>query len=287
MAPRFAPSIPVRRSKLVRASVRSILLAVGLAAVAALPPAPAVAAGNVGILILKEHGVGTKSAAQPYVDKLVAHTAKLNGWASAKGEYHPTRAAGEAFIKSDNPQFGILSLGAFLGLRGTYKLDPIGKVVSSATGGGQYFLISKNATKLDECKGKTLATDHWDDDKFIENVVAAKAFKKSEFTLVVTTRHAQAANKVINGDAECALIDDAQLASVKDPSVKAVWKSAKLESMVIVAFPNASAAERTSFQNNMPNTCTGDGAAHCNGIGLQALQAASASAFAQYTNAYP
>ena len=75
-------------------------------------------------------------------------------------------------------------------------------------------MVSKTAGSLGDCKGKRLATDHFDDPKFIEKVVAAGAFKPGDFTVVTTKRFGEAGRKIISGDADCALIDDAQLADV-------------------------------------------------------------------------
>ncbi|MEO5731074.1 MAG: hypothetical protein ABI134_11645, partial [Byssovorax sp.] len=60
-----------------RAFVRSTLAVLGLAtaSVVASPPASA-DGGSVGVLVLKEHGVGSSAQAQPYVDKFVALAAK-------------------------------------------------------------------------------------------------------------------------------------------------------------------------------------------------------------------
>ena len=62
-----------------------------------------------------------------------------------------------------------------------------------------------------------------------EKVVAAGAFKMTDFTVVPTTRFGQAGTTLLNGGAECALIDDAQLAALaKTPGgadVKTVWSS--------------------------------------------------------------
>ena len=40
---------------------------------------------QIEILVLKEHGVGTPSLAQPFVDRFVALAAEDNGWGAAKG----------------------------------------------------------------------------------------------------------------------------------------------------------------------------------------------------------
>jgi hypothetical protein len=246
----------------------------GLVAAAALG-APGVLAGDtVGVVVLKEHAVGSTSQAQPYLDKLMDITAKENGWAGAKGTFHTKRAPAEGAMKADNPHYAILSLAPFLAFREAYKLEPVGQAIVDGGGGLQYFVVSKTAVDLNGCKGKKLATDHADDARFIEKIVANGAFKLSDFTVDATTRPGQAGRKVAGGEAECALIDDAQLTDVAkvDGAVKPVWSSAKLPPMVIVAFPSAPAAERTAFKASLPKLCTGAGQQICKEVGLTALK---------------
>jgi hypothetical protein len=257
----------------VRVSLRSISLAAGLATSLGLA-ATALAGGNVNVIVLKEHAVGSSSAAQPYLVKLLAITAQENGWASGNGEFDTKRDAGEKYIESNKPNYGIISLPSFLAFKGKYNVDAIGEATVATGGGQQYFLISKTASDLAGCKGKRLASDHIDDPRFIEKIVADGKFKLSEFTLDQTTRPSQAARKVVSGDAECALIDDSQLAELpkmNDPAVKQVWASNKLPSMIVVAFPSAPAAERATFQSSLPKICTGGSAQVCKDVGLLSL----------------
>jgi len=245
---------------------------------------------GVGVLVLREHGVGSAAQAQPYVDKFIALAAKQNGWEKASGQYHTKRANAEAFIQSDKPHYGILSLSAFLGLKAKHKLDIMGQVAVARAGGSQYHLISKTASDAAGCKAKRLATDHADDAKFIEKVVAAGAFKLGDFTLVSTTRPLQTIKKVVSGDAECALIDDAQFAELQHlkgaDGVHSVWKSQKLPPMVVVAFPSAPASERKAFQQSLARICEGEGKTSCAEMGIQALKTASAADYASVVSAY-
>jgi hypothetical protein len=274
----------------VRLFLRSLLAPLALFATISVAPGAAHADGEVPILVIKEHGVGTAAQAQPYVDKLVVMAAKQAGWAGAKGSYQTTRSGAEKYITDSKPHFGISSLAAFLGLKDKHKLEIIGQVASSRAGGQQYHLISKNAADAAGCKGKQLATDHADDVKFIDNVVFGAKMKLSEFTLVATTRPIQTVKKVIAGEAECALVDDAQfaeLANVEGASaLKSVWKSDKLPPMVIVAFPAASAAEKKGFQGAFGKICEGDGKDVCKEVGISAMKTASATDYQTVVTAY-
>lgn len=262
-----------------------------LAALTALAPSPATAGdGAVHVLVLKEHGVGSAAQAQPFVDKLVAHTAKRNGWAEAKGQYHTARDAAEAYIKEQRPRYAILSLGAFLGLRGKHGLEALGQVSAARAGGQQYHLISKSAADLAGCKGKRLASDHADDARFVDGVVARGKFKLGDFTLVATQRPVQTLKKVIGGEAECALVDDAQLAELAHlkgaEGVRSVWASDKLPPMVIAAFPSAPAAERKALQDSLRTLCDAEGKPTCAEVGIDAIKAASAADLQAVVAAY-
>lgn len=273
-----------------RPFLRSLLAPLGLFATVTLAPGAAHAEDSVGILVLKEHGVGTAAQAQPYVDKLVAIAAKHAGWASAKGSYQTTRTAAEKYITDSKPHFGILSLAAFLGMKDKQKLEIIGQVTSSRSGGQQYHLVSKNASDAAGCKGKALASDHADDTKFIDNVVFGGKMKVSEFTLTTTTRPIQTIKKVVAGEAECALIDDAQFADLANvegaAGIKSVWKSDKLPPMVIVAFPSAPATEKKGFQGIFGKVCEGDGKDVCKEVGISAMKTAGTTDYQTVITAY-
>jgi ABC-type amino acid transport substrate-binding protein len=273
----------------VRAIARVALLPASILGLSAL--ASVAAAGDpIGILVLKEHGVGSAAQAQPYVDKFIAMAAKQSGWADAKGQYHTTRGQAEPWIQAQKPHFGILSFGAFLGLKDKHNLEVIGQVSVARAGGQQYHLVSKSAADAAGCKGKRVATDHGDDPKFIDNVIFGGKFKLADFTLVSTQRPLQTIKKVIGGEADCALIDDAQLEEMghidEAKGLKSVWKSDKLPSMVVVAFPAAPAAERKAFQGSFAKICEGDGKTACGEVGIQSLKAASASDYATLVTAY-
>jgi hypothetical protein len=268
----------------------SLTVASAVLTTLALGPREAAAGDGVNILILKEHGVGSAASAQEYVDKLVATVAKQNGWAAAAGKYHTSRSSAKGWIKEADPHYGILSLGAFLDLRGTYKLDVIGSAEVVGGGGIQYSIVSASAASLADCKGKTLGTDHGDDVRFIDKVVSGSDFDLADFQVVDTKRPVKTIKSAIAGEVGCALIDDAQLASVAKTEggdkLKTVWQSNKLPPMVVVAFPSAPAAERKAFSPNLDKVCAGDGAAACKEVGLAKLSAAGSETYDAVIKAY-
>ena len=120
----------------------TVLAAAGLLCLAGAAALPARADGEVEILVLKEHGVGSPTLAQPYVDRFVAVAAQQNSWPAAKGQYFSARSAAESYLASHQPHYGILSLAAFLALRKPYHLEVVGRVASTLAGGEQYFVVS-------------------------------------------------------------------------------------------------------------------------------------------------
>ncbi len=244
----------------------------------------------VRIVVLKEHGVGSPALAQPYLDRFVVRAAAQNDWHDAKGQYFTSRAAAENFIRTEKPQYGILSLAGFLALRKIHGLEVVGRVAVKLVGGRRYDIISGNETDLAGCKGKSLASDHLDDPRFIDRVVAGGAFRLTDFKLMQTQRPLQTIKKVLDGEASCALIDDAQLADLSHleggDALHSVWESDELPPMAVVAFPVAPKEARARFQENLSKLCNDDGRGACSEVGIVSLEAAGSSEYAEVVAAY-
>lgn len=272
-----------------RQTIRNVASAALLAALV-LTPIAADAGESVRVLILKEHGVGSSTSAQGYVDKLVAQVAKQNSWAAAEGKYLTSRRLAKAYISESDPQFGILSLSSFLDLRESHGLDVVGSAEVTGGGGRQYFIVSASQTTLAGCKGKVLGTDHGDDPRFINKVVGNDDFALKDFTVEDTRRPMKTIKAVVRGEVTCALIDDAQQAGMArvdgGAALEVVWSSDKLPPMVVVAFPSAPSAERKRFQANLGKVCSGAGASACKEVGLSSLRKASDSDYASVIKDY-
>lgn len=269
--------------RFVLAPVALCLLVLLSSVVAAQPPAA------VSFVVLREHGVGSASQAQPHVDKLMQRIGTLTGW-TAKGKYLRSRSAAREFVHDSQAEFGLMTLAAFLDLRGEYGLDVLGSVDVAAAGGRRYHLISTTAATIDACRGKPLASDHLDDARFIDRVVAANAFSLGQFELRPTKRPMQTLKAAIRGEATCALIDDAQLAAA--PKVEGgsglttVWSSAELPPMVLVALRTATAERRKKLAGQIGQICQGPGRSVCEAAGISALRPASAKTYAKIVSAY-
>jgi hypothetical protein len=248
------------------------------------------AGGSVNILVFMEHGIGSASAAQPYVDKLVEHAKSLNGWDSAEGKYVTKRSQAKKYISDKSPQYGFVTLGAFLGMRKDNGLEVVGVAEVDAAGGRKYHIISKDSKDLAGCKGKKLASNHLNDKKYIEKVVADGAFSLADFEIVKTKRPVETIKKVSSGDAVCALIDNAQLtemAHIEGTSgIKSVWASAELPPTAVVAFSSAPAAERAKFKSNLGSLCSGAGKVHCDKVGIKSIRSADESVYKSVIGKY-
>jgi hypothetical protein len=246
------------------------------------------AGSDVNILVLKEHAIGSTAQAQPYIDKLVEVARQKNGWSSAAGRFVTSRSRAKSYIRKKKPQFGIMSLPAYLAWR-SKGLTVIG-TVDAATGGRVYHLVSKNESGLSGCKGKKLASNHADDERFINKIVSGGAFSLSDFDLMKTRRPVQTLKKVIKDKAACALVDDAQYAELKHvdggSSLKSVWKSSTLPAMPVVALSSASESQRAKFKASLSALCSGAGSTHCTKVGIKSLQPASESAYSSVINKY-
>ena len=238
---------------------------------------------GIDILVLREHGVGTAAQAQQYVDRLVEAAAEANGWDKASGRYFTSREQAKDWIDAQSPEFGIMTVPAFLALRKAEKLEVLGSADVKGAGGRQYHVIGKTAKTLAACKGKSFATDHADDPIFIDRVVANGAFKLADFNVDATRRPLQTIKQVIRGESECALIDDAQrddLANVEGgKALEVVWSSKTLPPMVVVAFPAAQPAAKKAFRQKLPALCRGKGEKACQDAGIVAFKTSGAAAY--------
>src|SRR4029434_171121 len=90
------------------AMIRTGLSVLALTGALGLSLAPSLAGGTtVGIVVVREHGVGSQTLAQPYLDRFAALAAALNGWGGAAGRYFTSRDVATAFIEGEKPHYGI------------------------------------------------------------------------------------------------------------------------------------------------------------------------------------
>jgi hypothetical protein len=254
------------------------LARVGLSFCALLSLASTPAAPAHAFVVLREYGAGSASRAQPYLDELLRVVAEQNHWPKATGKYFSERSSALAFVREEKPDFGILSLSAYLALKEPLSASVIGEVTAPQAGGRQYFLVSKQAHALADCTGHRLATTFASDAKFVERVVSGGAFKLADFTLVAAQRPLEPLKQVIRDEADCALIDDAQLAAAghieRGAEVRTVWRSAELPGMAVVAFARTDAAAVKNLKQTLPGLCAKAKQA-CESVGIDLIRPSS------------
>lgn len=262
-------------------------------------PMPAAAAGDdagasgddVNFLVLRENGTGSAAQAEPYVAEMLGVVYRLAGWGDeADFAYETTRKKAKAYIDKEHPEFGIVTFGAFLGLRKAHGLTPLGVADAVGSGGGHYYIISREASDLAGCKGKTLASNHLDDEKFVDNVISAGAFKLADFEVVKTRRPVQTLKKVTRDEATCALIDHAQFEALQKldghEGVHTVWFSREFPSYVVVSFKGASDEQTKALRDNIDKVCTGDDKKSCERAGVTKLAKVGADEYKDHVDEY-
>lgn len=266
-----------RNSRTWAASNWLALVSTALGALLSIAAAPAAPTAH-SFVVLREYGVGTASRAQPYLDELLRVVAEQNHWPKATGRYFSERDSALAFIRDEKPDFGILSLPAYLALKETVSPSVIGEVSAPQAGGRQYFLVSKQAQALQGCVGHRVATTFSSDAKFVDRVVAEGAFRLADFTLVAAQRPLEPLKQVIRDEADCALIDDAQLAAAshieRGGELKTVWRSAELPGMAVVALPRSDASAAKGFKQSLAGLCTKAKQA-CASVGIDLIRPSS------------
>jgi hypothetical protein len=87
-------------------------LAVAIALLGSAPHAAAAEGKPVKVVVLLESGVGG-SQAQPYLDRLLGVVAAKCEWPAVASKYTTRRSSALEYIKSDSPELGRVSRGAF------------------------------------------------------------------------------------------------------------------------------------------------------------------------------
>lgn len=267
---------------------RPMLIACLSVALAAVVARTSDASDSIKMLVFIENGVGSSSQAQPHIDRLIAAAKQENGWSHGEGKYVTRRKRALKYIAKAKPSFGILTLGAYLGLRKKQGLKLLGHAKVKGAGGSHYHIVTKTAGALAGCK--TLASNHLQDQRFINNVVANSSFSLSQFTIKRTRRPVQTLKYVIKGKTDCALIDNAQKTEMKNVGgggdLKVLWSSAKLPAIAIVSFSGVQAAQRAKFKASLSKLCTGTRKTSCRKAGIQSMAPGGEARFSQLARAY-
>jgi ABC-type phosphate/phosphonate transport system substrate-binding protein len=216
---------------------------------------------------IAEHaGAGANAQnAQPYIDQFLRITESATGWPanSAKGEWVDDMKGAEKAIADRKPGFAILDPEVFFELRKKEALEPIGEVKGKTFNKGHYSLVVKDAAlkSLADLKGKKVSSNHFVSPKYVSKVAFdGKTDVEKDFVMVKATAPSKPLKDVEAGRADAALIDDEQLAAMKEiaPDLKVIWTSSALPPTPVVAFTkNVTPADRAAFAKALPTLCAG------------------------------
>jgi ABC-type phosphate/phosphonate transport system substrate-binding protein len=243
-----------------------------------------------------EHaGAGANSTnAQPYIDQFLRLTEQMTGWPanSAKGEWVDDQKGAEKAIGEHKPGFAILDPEVYFELRKKEALEPIGVVKGQTFNKGHYSLVVKDPAlkTLADLKGKKLSSNHLASPKYISKVgFGGKVDVEKYFTLQKTAQPSKPIKSVAKGEADAALIDDEQLAQMKElaPDLKVIWTSPPLPPTPVVAFTkNATPADKAAFAKALPKMCEAKGKAVCDSMFIDKFVPVDKAAFAEAAKRY-
>jgi ABC-type phosphate/phosphonate transport system substrate-binding protein len=214
---------------------------------------------------IAEHaGAGANAEnAQPYIDQFLRITESLTGWpaSSAKGEWVDDLKSAEKAIAERKPGFAIMDPGVFLELRKKEALEPIAEVHGKTFNQGHYSLVVKDPAlkSLADLRGKKVSSNHFASAKYVSKVAFdGKLDVEKDFQAMKASAPSKPLKDVEAGRADAALIDDEQLAQMKEiaPDLKVVWTSSALPPTPVVAFTrNSTPADRAAFAKALPKLC--------------------------------
>jgi ABC-type phosphate/phosphonate transport system substrate-binding protein len=219
----------------------------------------------------------------------------LSGWPAnaAKGAWVDDSAAASKAIAERKPGFAILDPEVYFELRKKEALEPIAEVKGKTFNKGHYSLIVKNVAfkTLADLKGKKLISNHISSPKYISKVgFEGKVDLDKDFTLVKTAQPSKPIKAVDRGEADVALIDDEQLAQMKElaPDLKVIWTSPALPATPVVVFTkNATPADRAAFAKALPKLCQdAKGKPICESMFIDKFTAVDKAAYAEASKRY-
>ena len=200
-----------------------------------------------------------------------------------RGRYFSDRAPALEFVHQSNPDFGILSLPAPLALKeAAVTRRVIGEVLAPQAGGATiaFWFQKQNAQTPSKAALGTVSRrpSRQPTQSLVDRVVADGAFKLADFSLVEAHRPLEPLKQVLRGEADCALIDDAELAATQHieqgGELRTVWRGAELPGMAVVAFPRADAASVKSLKQSLAGLCAKAKQA-CASVGIELIRPSS------------
>ncbi|MDB4968129.1 MAG: hypothetical protein JWN44_3818 [Myxococcales bacterium] len=245
--------------------------------------------------IVEHAGAGANAAnAQPYIDQFLRVAEQASGWPAnaAKGEWVDDAPSAEKAITEKKPGFAILDPEVYFELRKRDALEPIGVVRGKTFNKGHYSLVVKDPAfkTLADLKGKKLISNHLASVKYINKVAFdGKVDVAKDFAMTRTAQPSKPIKSVAKGESDAALIDDEQLAQMKElaPDLKVIWTSPALPPTPVVAFTkNVTPADRAAFAKALPKLCDDKGKAICESMFIDKFAPVDKATFADATKRF-
>lgn len=274
-------------------TVRTIRFALLLGLVGSLA-LPAVSHAGPRDFVVFAPGMGASEAeAKPYLDTFFAYLEKELHWPakSGHGSYLDDEKAVGQFIAKEGPGYALVPPSYYLQL--ACKKAPVTLLASivgltDTTGSGRYHVVVKDPQykSLGDLKGKRIASNHFQDTRFISAVVLGGKFDaEKDFVLAPTNSPIKPFKEVDRGQADAALVDDAQLQHMGSlpfgKSLKVVYSSEALPPFPVVAFNSVvSASERAAVGKALVGMCQSeDGGKVCKSLQITRFAPVAASAY--------
>jgi ABC-type phosphate/phosphonate transport system substrate-binding protein len=240
---------------------------------------------------------GNAQSAQPYIDQLLRLLEPMASWPanSSKGQWVDDDKAAEQAIAADKPGFAIVDPETYLQLRKKESLEPIAVVKGQTFNKGHYSLVAKDPAlkTLDDLKGKKIISNHVSSPKYVDKVAfEGKLSVEKDFKLEKTASPQKPIKAVTRGEADAALIDDEQLAKLKElpggDTLHVVWTSPPLPpTPVVVLSKNATAADRAALAKALLKVCADDkGKAVCESMFIDKFLPVEKAAFTEAVKRY-
>ena len=243
---------------------------------------------------------GTAEQARPYLETFFRDLEKEMSWptGSADGQYFEEESAVAGYLASKKPGYGLVTPGMYLDLACKKEsIDIVATVVGVANAGSsaRYHVVVKNPDikELKDLQGKKVSSNHLQNAKFISAVVfAGKLDAQTYFKLEPTNSPIKPFKLVDRGEADAALVDDAQLAHMNTlpfgKELRVLYSSEPLPPFPVVSFGKVvKPAERDAMKKTLLGLCaTATGAPVCKSLSITRFEAvdpaAYKSALAQY-----
>jgi ABC-type phosphate/phosphonate transport system substrate-binding protein len=246
---------------------------------------------------------GSAQDAAPYIEKFMRYLEKAAGWpaGSAAGEFAAEPQEALDYIKAHKPSFGLMDPDLWLALRKDHELVPIATVLGKRQSAGKmYILVKKDAPakKLDDLKGKKLATNHFQSAKYVSKIVldGKVADAAKFFEVVKTPSMIKALKSVENGTADAALIDQVDMDYLKDnkspylESQRVLFESGKVPPTPVVVFKkNGGEKDAETVKKALTTMCSDEksgGKQVCTDLEIEKFAPADKAAFDEAVRRY-